>query len=259
MFRNVGKTASVRGRSQTGTRQCSCPKTRQPHYFLVYSPSHPSLPTTSTLLCAHATPTIDSCFSKMGRIADTAERAGNAHLSKGGRETQDQAQVDLSAPGAPPSYFEAVSTPTESINTPRDGADTPAAPLSPVSPTASISSLWSPHAPPVSAQRAQAPVQIRQSNSSVSGDFIIMKDKNSKGGTGPKSPNRAPLFLSRLLQSACDSPSSSESHASLQTTNGKIDASVWVEDYAWGRPFSLEVKTSNGRIALRMVRTPQFH
>ena len=79
--------------------------------------------------------------------------------------------------------------------------------------------------PPSDAQRAQAPLRIHQTNSSITGSYLVV---------GVASAKNPPDVI-------------------LNTTNGRISASIWTEDKSV-RQFVVEAKTTNGSIDLSVVR-----
>lgn len=85
---------------------------------------------------------------------------------------------------------------------------------------------------PSDIQRVKAPLLIKQNNSSIIANYLVLKDDAHSGKP------------------------SGDPDISLQTSNGKIASAVYVEDNNWSRPVAVEACTKNGSVTMAVV-SPQ--
>ena len=82
----------------------------------------------------------------------------------------------------------------------------------------------SPPRPPSNAQKVEAPLNIVQSHTAITGDYLIY-----------------------------NGPSVELPDVVLQTTHGKISTDLWIEG-SWGRPFAVKATTKHAPVDISLVR-----
>lgn len=95
--------------------------------------------------------------------------------------------------------------------------------------------------PPDNAQRARAPLHILESHAAINGDFFVV-------GAASSNSVIVPLGSVESLGTCTAAP-----HVSLRTSSSRIDVSIWVDSFAWGRPFDIDVTTTSSSIRLSVV------
>lgn len=128
---------------------------------------------------------------------------------------------DMTTVDTPPPYSEADTSQDTSSTHSSDSTDNQTIPADALEEEAQAPSL---------AERARAPLSIEQTNRRISGDYLILGEEPSTKWRGL--------------------------HVLLQTTNAKVTAAIWAADHDFGRPFVVQLKTSNAKIEAAVVSHP---